>query len=112
MFSCNSRATRRRSASCTSTRRWDKARSRSSLRRASVMSVTTMPMVARWGTLRGQRTNRDMHRQLRTVAGVQERLDFGAGFGRPFQERSQRGLVRGGEKAAKGAAHHLLQRAV
>ena len=29
----------------------------------------------------------------------------------PFQERSERGLVLGGEKAAKGTAHHLLQRA-
>ncbi len=28
-----------------------------------------------------------------------------------FQERSERGLVCGGEKAAKGTAHHLLQRA-
>ena len=42
---------------------------------------------------------------------MQQHLDFGAGFGGPFQERSERGPVFGGEKAAKGTAHHLLQRA-
>ena len=47
MLSCNSRATRPRSASCACTTRCVKARSSSSFRRASVMSVTTMPMVAR-----------------------------------------------------------------
>ena len=49
------------------------------------------------GPIPGQRTNREVRRHLRTAAAVQERLDFRAGFGRSFQERSQSGLIGGGE---------------
>jgi len=45
MLSCSSRATSLRSASCACTTRCVKVRSMASLRRASVMSVTTMPKV-------------------------------------------------------------------
>ena len=62
-------------------------------------------------TILCQWTNGDLRRYFRTVAGVKEHLDLGAGFVGPFQERSERCAVRSGEKAAKGTAYHLLQRA-
>ena len=61
-------------------------------------------------TILGQWPNGDLHRHLRSVAGLEHHLGFRARFAGPFHQQPERYPVFGGEKAAKGTAHHLLQR--